>query len=136
MNRVINFELNEERVVRKVCEFLDVPEPETHEESLKETIKKLCVARLCKAVGITGKYNHKSEFFDFFASIMGEALCEKLAIKLQIACDEIRLIRYEHINLVREFKRFLDEESVEEAFLDAFELADRFKYLIPKLKKV
>jgi len=67
---------------------------------------------------------------------MGEAICEKLNINIHVACEELRLIKYEHINLVAEVKSYLENETTEEAFLDAFELADRFKYLIPKLKKV
>ncbi len=135
MNRIINFEIDKEKVINSVCAFLNVEKPENINESTKEIIKKLCVARLCKAVGITGKYNYKSDFFEFFSCIMGEALCEKLSIRMHIACDEIRLVKYEHINLVGKIKEYLETETVEEAFLDAFELVDKFKYLIPKLKK-
>ena len=66
---------------------------------------------------------------------MGEAVCEKVSIKVRIASDELRLVKFNHINLVRETKNYLDTESVEEAFLDAFELVDEFKYLIPYLKR-
>ena len=61
---------------------------------------------------------------------------QKLLIKIHIACDELRFVKYEHVNLVQTFKEYLDNKFLEEAFLDAFNLADKFKYLIPKLKKV
>ena len=136
MNNINMLENEREKVIEKVCSFLEMDIPPKVNVSIKDAIKEICVARLCRAVGITGKYNSKSDFFDFFASIMGEAICEKLSIKIQIACDELRLVKYEHVNLIRQVKEFLDTECVEEAFLDAFELADRFKWLIPKLKKV
>lgn len=135
MNRINFSEINGDHVIFQICDFLKIEQPKIQNTNLKETIKQLCVARLCKAVGLTGNYNYKSDFFEFFSCVMAEAICEKLMIKMQFACDELRLIKYEHINLINEVKSFLDKESVEEAFLDAFELLDRFKYLIPKLKK-
>ena len=135
MNKINFSEINKDNVLFQICDFLNIEQPNLEITSLKETIKQLCVARLCKAIGLTGKYNYKSEFFEFFSCVMGEAICEKLSIKMHIACDELRLIKYEHINLVNQIKSYLDSESVEEAFLDAFELLDKFKYLIPKLKK-
>lgn len=136
MNRVNVYEIDREYVIDKICKFCKLERPNIMSSTTKETIKELCVARLCKSVGLTGKYNYKSNFFDFFSSIMGEAICEKLCFNFHIASDELRLFKYEHINLVKELKNYLDTETVEEAFLDAFHLVDRFKYLIPKLKKV
>lgn len=133
-----SFEENEnekEQIVNRVCAFLRLDNSLVDSLSVKDAIKKLCVIRVCKAIGMMGKCNSKSSFFDFFSSVMGEALCEKLSIKIRIAPDELRLIKYNHINLVGEAKSYLDNETVEEAFLDAFFLVDRFKDLIPMLKK-
>lgn len=134
MNIVSN-NLERESVIHKVCVYFNIERPILRSSTTDETIKELCVARLCKAVGLTGIYNYKSDFFEFFSNIMGEALCEKLNLKIHIASDELRLVKYEHINLVQELKNYLDTETVEEAFLDAFNLVDKFKYLIPKIKK-
>ena len=136
MNTISNYELDRERTIKRICEFFKFERPEMKSVTTKEAIKELCVARLCKSIGITGKYNYKSDFFEFFSSIMGEAICEKLSLKTHVACDELRLVKYEHVNLIREIKSYLDNETIEEAFLDAFHLVDKFKYLIPKLKKV
>ena len=124
-----------DNIINKICDFLKMEKPQMFSLTLKDSIKELCVAKLCKTVGLTGTYHYKSDFFDFFSDIMGEALCEILTIKIRIACDELRLFKYEHINLIEEVKNLLLKESVEEAFLDAFELVDKFKYLISKLKK-
>lgn len=128
--------LDIENTIRKICTFFRFEKPKINSSTTNEIIKELCVARLCKSVGLTGRYNYKSEFFEFFSNIMGEAVCEKLSIKTHIASDELRFVKYERINLIAEIKSYLDNETVEEAFLDAFELADRYKYLIPELKKV
>lgn len=135
MKTAEDYGLDIENTIRKICTFFRFEKPNINSCTRNEIIKELCVARLCKSVGLTGKYNYKSEFFEFFSNIMGEAVCEKLSIKTHIASDELRLVKYEHINLVNEIKSYLDNETVEEAFLDAFELADRYKYLIPDLKK-
>lgn len=136
MMNIADYGLDKDKAIEMICDFFKMDIPKLNSVSVNDSIKELCVIRLCRAVGLTGKINHKSGFFQFFASIMGEAVCEKLKIKTHVACDELRLVKYEHINLVNKTKQFLDTESVEEAFLDAFELADRFKYLVPKLKKV
>lgn len=135
MNSTFENEIESTQAIKKVCEFFRFDCPEVHSKDTKEAIKEVCVARLCQAIGLS-LYNVKSEFFDFFSSIIGEAVCEKLSIKVRIAYDELRLVKYDHINLVGEVKWFLDNETIEEAFLDAFNLVDRFKFLIPKLKKV
>jgi hypothetical protein len=135
MNTKIENNDSREKIIEEICDFLGLDRPIMYSSTTEEAIKELCVARLCKAIGLTGVYNYKSDFFEFFSSIMGEAVCEKLAIKIRIACDELRLFRFERVNLVERVKSFLETESVEEAFLDAFELADKFKYIIPELKK-
>ena len=132
----MNYEIDRELTITQICDFFKFERPILVSNTTNETIKELCVARLCKAVGLTGVYNYKSDFFEFFSSIMGEALCEKLKIKTHIAGEELRFVRYNQINLVNELKMYLDTETVEEAFLDAFDLVDKFKYLIPKIKKV
>lgn len=136
MNRINISEMDKENVIRQICNFLNLQQPTLRSLTTKECVKELCVLRLCKAIGLTGNFNYKSDFFEFFSCIMGEAVCEKLSIKMHIACDELRLVKYEHINLVQTIKGYLDNETIEEAFLDAFDLVDKFKYLIPKLKKV
>ena len=136
MNNLGSNETDKEIIITKVCDFLKQEKPNTVNMSIEEAIRVVCVARLCKAVGITGKYNYKSDYFTFFSSVMGEAVCEKLKINMHLAGDELRLIRYDRVNLVSELKYYLDNETVEEAFLDAFHFIENFKYLIPKLKKV
>ena len=135
MNSTIENEIGKERAIQKICDFFRLEKPQTLNTNTKEAVKELCVIRLCKAIGLKGNNTFKSDFFDFFGSLMGEAVCENLSIKVHIACDELRLVKYDRLNLVQEIKSYLQNETVEEAFLDAFDLADRFKYLIPYLKK-
>ncbi|MBR4998278.1 MAG: hypothetical protein IKY10_00205 [Clostridia bacterium] len=134
MNNNVENEINKQQTIKQVCDFFRFEKSNFVSINIKDTIKELCVARLCKAIGVP-KYNFKSDFFDFFASIMGEAVCEKLLLRVRIASDELRLVKYNGVNLVTETKKYLDTETVEEAFLDAFELVDNYQYLIPYLKK-
>lgn len=120
--------------IKTICDYLRI-EPHLESVTVREKVKEICVLKLCRTIGITGRFNFKSDFFDFFSTVMGEALCEELNINLDIACDELRLIRYERINLIGEIKSYLKRESVEEAFLDGFRLADKYKYLIMHLNK-
>lgn len=129
-------EINMERVINKICNYLSLNKPIMYSTTTNDAIKELCVAKLCEIIGITGKYNYKSDFFDFFASIMGEAICEKLNIPTHVASAELRFFKHEHLNLIEVVRTYLENEYIDEAFLDAFELVDKFKHLIPKIKKV
>lgn len=135
MNNTVESEIIREKTIQKICDFFRLETPMALNSSIEEAVKDLCVMRLCKAIGLTKNNLVKSEFFDFFGCLMGEAVCQKLSIKQRIARDELRLIKFDKINLVQEIKNYLETETVEEAFLDAFELVDRFKYIIPYLKK-
>ncbi len=134
---IINYtnEIKIDDEIKRICNFLNMEKPLLHSEMFDNKIKELCVARLCQTIGLT-RYNYQSEFFNFFANIMGEAICEKLNIAIHVACEELRFCKFEHVNLIQTVKIYLEKESIEEAFLDSFELVDKFKYLIPKLKKV
>ena len=104
MKTAEDYGLDIENTIRKICTFFRFEKPNINSCTTNEIIKELCVARLCKSVGLTGKYNYKSEFFEFFSNIMGEAVCEKLSIKTHIASDELRFVKYERINLISEIK--------------------------------
>ena len=135
MSIIGNEGINKEQAVRSVAEFLRLPHVDGGSTDAKEQIKRLCVLRLMKAVGVDGKFNCKSDFFEFFATIMGEAVCERLNLKIRIAPDEVRLIKYENVNFVAAFKEYLDNEFLDEAFLDAFLLVDKHKDLILQIMK-
>lgn len=122
-----------ENIINGICSYLKIEQPVLHSLTLKEEIKELCVARLCKSIGIKCEYNYKSNFFEFFSNITAEALCNKLKIKIRIAPDHLRLFRYERVNLVDEVRKFLENDDIDEAFIDSFNFIDRFKYLIAKI---
>ena len=88
MNIQNYFQIDKQETINKICKFLNLKQPESIESTTKEAIKQLCTLRLCKAIGITGNYKCKSEFFEFFSCVMGEAVCEYLSIKIHIASDE------------------------------------------------
>ena len=121
------------RQISMVANFLNITDYKINDECTAEQIKRLCVLRLMKAVGLSGKFNCKSEFFEFFSMVMGEAVCDRLGINLNIAPDKLRLIKYDNINFVTLFKEFLNNDLLDEAFLDAFTLADKYKHLIPEI---
>ncbi len=124
----------EREILTKVKNFLQI-NFEVKNQDLVSAIKQMCVAKLCKVIGIHCDCNFKTDFFDFFSSFTGEAVCQKLNLKVRVATDMLRLFKHNGVNLVEKTKSFLDSESVDEAFIDAFDLADENRYLIPLLKK-
>lgn len=130
MNTTKEKDLGNEQILNRVCLFLNLKHKNLTASTIEEQIKELCVAKLCGLVGISGAYNYKSKFFNFFSSIVAQAVCDILGIKLILASDELRLFKYNHINLIDEVKYLLNTKSIDEAFLDSFDLIDRFKFLI------
>ena len=98
-----------------------------------EAIKAMCVARICKSVGIKCKCNSQNKYFNFFAMITGQAVADKFGLRIEIAPASLRLVKYDHKNLVTEVTRFLESEDVDEAFVDSFNMIDNYTYLIDKI---
>lgn len=126
---------NDDKVIEKVSEFLQVKIGTFSSDKLEEKVKELCVKKLCSAIGVRCDYNYKSDFFNFFAMISGEAVCQILNINLRVADDNLRFVRYEKVNIIDEAKKAFRNENVEEAIIDTFNIADHFKYVIKFLKK-
>ena len=79
-----NLTADRDSIINKICVFFKMDCPILQSTTIQETIKEICVARLCKSIGIRCEYNYKSTFFEFFSQIIGEAVCDKLHIKLRI----------------------------------------------------
>lgn len=126
----------EKKIIDMVCEYLHIQIPDQFNTSIKDMIKELCSAKLCDVIGIRCAYNPKNDFFNFFSTIMGEAVCIKLHLKITIAPNILRVVRYEGVNFVNTAYHLLNNEDVDEAFIDAYNLVDRYKYLIERIKKV
>lgn len=122
-------------VLERVCDFIDFEIPYLHEIELNGSIKEICVAKLCNVIGITGAYNYKSDFLNFFSDIVAEAVVETLGYKFHIADEQLRFFSFDHVNLVSKARGFLENNDKDEAFIDVFNMVDDFKYLIPTLKK-
>ena len=120
-----------QKTIEKVCNFLKISNLNLRSEKLEDSIKEICVAKLCNVIGIGCKYNFKSAFFDFFATLTGQAICDELELNIRIAGDEFRLFRYERLNLIQGVRNTIKKENLEESFIDAFNFIDKFKYLIP-----
>ena len=85
-------------------------------------VKEISVAKLCEVIGIRCKYNYESSFFNFFANVTGQAICEILQIPITIADAKYRLVRYNRVNLVEQTIKLLQEFELEECFIEIFNL--------------
>lgn len=126
---------NEKNILEQVENLLGSEKQTYKDDLLIDNIKEACVDRLCVAVGVNCDYNYKSDFFNFYAEIFGQAVLDVLGINMIIASDVVRLFKHNHINLVEQVKKNIEEKLMEEAVLDSFDLIDKYKFLIPHIKK-
>lgn len=126
--------LKNEEIIEKVRKYLKEDRVLSAGNSVEDSVRELCVARLCKAIGIRCDFNYRTDFFQFFSAIMGEAVSVKLNLKLRIASDVLRLFKHKGVNLVERTLQYLDNPILDEAFIDTFNLVDDYKYLIDELK--
>ncbi len=110
----------------EICEFLGVKH-NCFSNSLKENVKEVCVVRLCKAMGIRCAYNSKNELFNFFSCIMGEVLVQKLGFEVRIDEFNLKFARFENVNLIHSASNMLENIDLDEAFINVFNLAAKFK---------
>ena len=102
-------------------------------QPIEEQIKELCIKKLCESIGIKCVYNARNIFFNFFASIAGEAVVIKLHINIKVDKNNLKCFKFNDINLIYYAMFLLDSEYVSEAIIDIYELADRFKWVIEEL---
>ena len=121
---------DKDEALTRVEEFLQIENQKLSSSILQENVKELCVAKLCDVLGISCCYNYKCELFDFFSCIMGEAVCQILNIKVHIAQDCIRFVKYKGINFIDKSIQIMNNESIDEAVLDIFNFVDENKELI------
>ena len=120
----------ENKKIKEVCKYLQISKLKFTSNSFCEAIKEVCVAKMCLSIGINCKYNYKSKFFEFASRIAGEAVCKNLDIKMHIAEDCYRLVKYKNVNMVEKVRELLQNEDKDEAFIDIFHFVDSYKYLI------
>lgn len=125
----------EEQILLQACEFLNFERKKILSAGLKDGVKELCVGRLCQALGVECAYNYKNEFFNFFSCIMGEVVSSKLGHDLGIDEYKLKYIKVENTNLITSAQTMFENPNMDQAFIDVYNLARRFKHLILDLKR-
>ena len=128
--------LNNEIKLNKACSFLRMDMPIFFSSTIEGKIKELCVCKVCASIGIKCPCNRSTGFLSFFSSVMGEAVSNKLNLEVAIACPELKFVKYDHFNLINEVEMFLENDDINEAFLDAFNFLERFKFLANRLQLI
>ena len=116
--------------LQRIKQFLKMETYNTESEYIAESIKELCVAKLCDILGIGCGYNFRNEYFEVYASVLGEVICEKLELNIHVAKESIRFIRYEGINFIEKSRQILEREEINEAIVDIFNFVETNKKLI------
>ena len=131
-----NVPITPDNVLNEVCKFVQIDCPTLSSNTPEEKIKEICVARLCKDIGIRCAYNYKNDFFDFFASIIGEAIVNKLKINLTIDKFNLKYVKFKNVNLINTAQQLLDKNSkIGDAFIAVYDFTNEYKDVIYKLKK-
>lgn len=125
----------EEAILVQFCEFLQFERANILSKTLKESIKEVCVGRLCQALGINCAYNFKNDFFNFFSCIMGEVISNKLGHNIEIDEYNLKFIKVENTNIIYSARTMIENPNLDQAFIDVYKLAHRFEHLILDLKR-
>lgn len=120
----------QDRILDQICSYLQIKKPLLSGLDITDNIKEICVARLCKSMGLNCTYNFKNSFFELFATITGEAVCNELNLRMHIADDELRLVRYGNINFIQYVIDLFETEDVDEAIVDSFNFARKYYYVL------
>jgi len=127
---MLEYNKNRENIIEEVCSYLRLEKPTLSSDIIEENVREICVAKLCNTMGLKCPYNFKNDFFDNYSIITGQAICEHLHIRVHIANDNIRLVRYEKINFVQYVTDLFDTEEVDEAIVDAFNFSQKYNQII------
>ena len=124
-------ETNEnKKMVQKIKNFLTFNDFLYEENlSVQDNIKKLCVKKLCKVIGIKIECNYKNQFFNYFSDVTGEAICQLLNIPIRIADGKFKFVKYNGINFVEHVKELLKNDFLEDAYIDVFQFLEDNKHI-------
>lgn len=131
---LIQTKAEDDEILQAVKDFVKIDYPEI-DGGVEENVRAICVARLCKAIGIRCECNFKNAFFDFFSCIMGEVIVQKLGFRVKIDDYNLKYVKFEDVNLIYTASMFMENPNLDEAFINVYNLADKFKHLIAKIKK-
>ncbi|MBE5741626.1 MAG: hypothetical protein E7351_03785 [Clostridiales bacterium] len=121
-------------VLERVYEFLKLKPPILFSSTtLEGCIKECCSTKLCRLVGLRCNCNIHNDFFEVFSRLVGEVVCDRLHLNLHLAGENLRFVKYEHLNFVKAVSLLMQNECVDDAILDTFNLLDSHRNLIPKL---
>lgn len=95
-----------------------------------EKIKNMCIAKMCRVIGINCENCYNSKLFQIFGSILGEAVCNKLKLGMHVANENLRYVSFNGINFVDKAMHFLNTFDVDEAVLDVFNFVDEHKQIL------
>ena len=122
-------------IVDKVCQFMNIEKPILFSKTAEEMIKEICVAKLCKVLGIKCTYNYRNEFFSIFSTLTGEAVARILDIKINITPYYLSCVKFDGINFIERMIAILNSPNKEKAIFDAYNFVNKYKHLIPNYRK-
>lgn len=117
-------------IIDKLCQFMNIEKPILFSNTIEEMIKEICVAKLCKVLGIKCTYNYRNEFFSFFSILTGEAVARILNIKINIAPYYLSCVKFDGINFIERMIAILNSPNKEKAIFDAYNFVNKYKHLI------
>lgn len=138
----MSFELIEENVedivynqniLNIITDYLRTNRVIDNGQPVEEQIKGLCIKKLCESIGIKCNYNVQNIFFNFFASIAGEAVAVKLQINIKVDKLNLKCFKFNNVNIIHGAIFLLDNKIIDEAIIDIYELADRYKWIMGEL---
>ncbi len=132
-----NFDMSNNYIIDKVCKYMNMDRPFLFSKTADEIVKEICVAKLCKVLGIKCTYNYKNNFFSIFSMLVGEAVVRILDLKLCIAPYYLSCVKFDGINFIEKAVEILQSSNIEKAIFDVFNFINKYKHLIPQyIKKV
>ena len=123
-------EIYNEQTLKKICKYLRVDREKIQVDNFEDQIKCACVERFYKSLGVKRDCNNPSKYFNFLSVVAAQAVCNKFNVKLTIAPDKFRCFRYDGFNLIEQVEKYLENESVDLAFTEAFTFLDKYTYLV------
>lgn len=119
-----------EMVLSQVCSYFKMQKPNLTESLFDDRLKELCVIKIFEAIGVKNMYNRENRFFRFLSTCMAQAVSDILNLKLNIAPANVRFVRYDGINFVNQIAEYLQQDDIQLAVIDSFNLVDDNKQIV------
>ena len=125
-----------ETITQRMCCYLNIDRPILTSLTIEDRVCEIMASKITRIIGIRCQYNYKNPLINFFSSILGDVVLDKLGFNFTVA-HKFKYIKYNGINFEHEVAKIFDLGlTVDEAIAQSIHFLEENKFYVAELNQV